>query len=274
MEFDKQRYNIHGFDKNGFDKNGFDIEGYNKLGFNEFGFDKSGYNENGFDKFGFDRAGFSIDGSSKNTYKKQLNNKTFFSMESQKKHSTVKKYNKNGFDYSYILKYFPKRYNVNPTDDFNRNLIYNFKDGYNTEYYLTLFVNFIKETQLEQKNTVLLPIPASTSLKNEIRFSRILSEIAGKTIIENGFDYIKIINDREAQHLSNNKVINKKNYTINYSKIKNKNIILIDDIITTGSGFSSLAKDLISHGANNVQGLFLGKTQNDKDWLECYPDNI
>jgi predicted amidophosphoribosyltransferase len=41
---------------------------------------------------------------------------------------------------------------------------------------------------------------------------------------------------------------------------KSKNIIILDDIITTGTTFSHIKNALLKRGANSVTGLFLGKT--------------
>lgn len=44
------------------------------------------------------------------------------------------------------------------------------------------------------------------------------------------------------------------------SELKSKNIILFDDIITTGATFRTIKQTLLKKGANSVTGLFLGKT--------------
>ena len=41
-----------------YDKEGYDIEGYNKYGFDRTGYDKQGFNSLGFDKNGINRRGF------------------------------------------------------------------------------------------------------------------------------------------------------------------------------------------------------------------------
>lgn len=45
------------------------------------------------------------------------------------------------------------------------------------------------------------------------------------------------------------------------SKIKNKNVLLIDDVYTTGATFNSLSNTLKKCGAKNVYGLSLAHTK-------------
>jgi predicted amidophosphoribosyltransferase len=43
-------------------------------------------------------------------------------------------------------------------------------------------------------------------------------------------------------------------------KIKNKNILLVDDIITTGSTLEACANLLIKTGVNKIHGFTIAKT--------------
>ena len=47
---------------------------------------------------------------------------------------------------------------------------------------------------------------------------------------------------------------------INKYEFEYKNIIILDDIITTGTTFAHIKDALLRKGANSVTGLFLGKT--------------
>jgi predicted amidophosphoribosyltransferase len=46
----------------------------------------------------------------------------------------------------------------------------------------------------------------------------------------------------------------------NYNFIKNKNIILFDDIITSGITSKTIKNMLLKNGANSVYRLFIAKT--------------
>ena len=50
------------------------------------------------------------------------------------------------------------------------------------------------------------------------------------------------------------------NITLNVPDIFTKNVILIDDVITTGETFNRTAEQTMKMGANSVHGLFLAKT--------------
>ena len=45
-----------------------------------------------------------------------------------------------------------------------------------------------------------------------------------------------------------------------FSYIKDKCVLLLDDLLTTGEGFIQTRRKLIEHGAKFVIGLFLAKT--------------
>lgn len=76
--------------------------------------------------------------------------------------------------------------------------------------------------------------------------------------LENGFNYLKW-SGHVPRYLSWSQ--NRENLVeIDESKVRNKTIILIDDVITTGRTFSSVANALYSNNAKSVQGVFLAQT--------------
>jgi hypothetical protein len=109
-----------------------------------------------------------------------------------------------------------------------------------------------------ENETLLVCIPASTEVKNQNRFRRPCSLISNSLMIDNGFNYIKITEDRKAVHLggsgANNLYFDRR--IANY-----KNVIILDDILTSGSSFISLSNQIKSLGVNNIIGIFIGKTQ-------------
>ncbi|MGL5904381.1 MAG: ComF family protein, partial [Cetobacterium sp.] len=174
--------------------------------------------------------------------------------------SNIDNINKSEPTYDYIMNYYPKRVEVGEEEEKTRKLVYDFKDGKNKEYYANLIKDYMQKNNISKENLTIVPIPASSSSKNHKRYYELFKELSDSLNIENGFDYIKVTSDRDAKHLSEDRDNSNKNYEIDYNKIKNKNILLLDDIITTGNGFSELSNELIKNGSKEVKGLFLAKT--------------
>ena len=94
-----------------------------------------------------------------------------------------------------------------------------------------------------ENKTLLVCIPASTEVKNQDRFSLPCSLISNSLKIDNGFNYIKLTEDRTAKRFGGSGAKN-----LNFdSRISNyNNVIILDDILTTGSSFISLSNEIKS----------------------------
>jgi hypothetical protein len=190
--------------------------------------------------------------------------KTFFSLNPEHFLSTEKKIN---VYYSYLFDYYSQYgiENADPSeiDIDNRQKILNFKSGYENIEILEKvsgLVNFyfLKE---DLKDIILLPIPASTSYKNEKRFKDFLEYIADTTGIINGYDLIESTANRPETH---NGFKRNNHFSIADIKIadeiKDKNVIIFDDIITTGNQFRQVAAKIRNTGGSVLMGMFLGQT--------------
>ena len=60
--YDRNGYNVQGFNDRGYDRNGYDVYGFDDQGYNREGFDRDGFNRNGYNARGFDRLGRDHDG--------------------------------------------------------------------------------------------------------------------------------------------------------------------------------------------------------------------
>ena len=83
--YDKEGYDVIGYDRWGFKKNGFNKDGYNRWRFDNYGFNKDGYNKEGFgrerfNKDGYDMWGFNKDGFNKDRKKDKEFNKLGFNI--------------------------------------------------------------------------------------------------------------------------------------------------------------------------------------------------
>ena len=161
-----------------------------------------------------------------------------------------------------ILEYLPKRYEATKEQEQNRQICYNFKDGYLSETVKKAFLDKIREiTGNNTTGWLICFIPASTSAKTERRFSKLADAIRSE-----GYDvelrtvYNKY--DTEAGHISGKSSNPIEVFGFNAESVNGKNIILIDDIITRGTTFSQVSNKLSAFGAISVSGLFLARTIN------------
>lgn len=162
---------------------------------------------------------------------------------------------------SYCFDYYPPRKvkDEDPACAANRSMVWDFKLGnYQTAH--VLVVDFIRGhfSRRELSDMVFCVIPASTVEKNDRRYRRFCDAVCADTGIENGFDFIHIMYDRE-----NSRQEKQKKTTENLSfsdKVNGKVVLLFDDIYTRGTSFSQCAEALTRRGAVDVFGLFLGKT--------------
>lgn len=60
--FNRNGYDVDGFNADGFNAQGYDKDGFNAQGYNADGYDRDGYNAQGYNRYGFDRNGYDRDG--------------------------------------------------------------------------------------------------------------------------------------------------------------------------------------------------------------------
>lgn len=165
-------------------------------------------------------------------------------------------------NFYYLKEYLPKRYNADVQQEKDRNECYAFKDGVLSESVKNSFLNKIKEiTNGEKSGWVICFIPASTAHKTTIRFKK-LAEAIKKEGYEVEQDAIFNRYDTGSGHISGKSENPIESFGFNGSKVANKKVILIDDIITRGTTFNQTSSKLQSIGAARVTGLFLAKTVN------------
>ena len=97
---------------------------------------------------------------------------------------------------------------------------------------------------------VLCTAQARTQIRAENRFRKFCEYISEKTSATNGFEYIKVKFDENTQ-------ISK---LIIDGRVKDKHIILVDDITTSGRTLTSLKKQLLEAGATSVDCFAIGMT--------------
>ena len=141
-----------------------------------------------------------------------------------------------------------------------RNFIFSFKDGRkaDVEYAANIIVESLKKESINIENTCLMIIPASKPEKTNKRFEYFCSMVAKALNIENGFNYLSAIEHEETKGSSDKNI--RPFLILNSEQYKGKNVLLFDDVITSGSSFKQVAAKLLETGAKSVTGLFLAKT--------------
>lgn len=160
----------------------------------------------------------------------------------------------------YMYHYLPKSSGLSPTEfeEINRECIWSFKDGRDYgifEQVVDVLKHFFLQSTLS--NCTFVCIPASTAEKNETRYEFFSSAVAKLCDMCNGYDHITIKCDRQASHLGGE---SKFNLSFDEDWFKGKNVILFDDIITTGKSIKWMAERLSSFGAYVIGAITLGKT--------------
>lgn len=143
-----------------------------------------------------------------------------------------------------------------------RSIVFDFKEGRTSEICADLLAAAIlSEPMLDTgPDSVLLHIPASTVEKNKKRFevfSRLLAENLG---ITDGYPLLELVIDREPDDIRRGMPLSNIMLLTEAEELKDKNILVCDDVYTSGRSFELMSDYLMSFGARSVTGLFIAKT--------------
>lgn len=153
-------------------------------------------------------------------------------------------------------------------DEYSKKLILDFKfaDHLENRYLLTQWLILAGKDIFETHPDIILPVPLHYSrlFKRKYNQSAILArELAKKTNIPARYDILKKYRYTKPQVICSGKqrrknikdafVVTKPDF------IKGKNIVLIDDVYTTGSTLKECAKVLKKAGAKNVSALTVAR---------------
>ena len=166
------------------------------------------------------------------------------------------------YEYRYLTEYLPKRYSATMKQENDREVIYDFKNGYCSLSLMNTIVECIKEIKNEigGNNWRVCFIPASTHHKTALRYSQLATAIETETGIPSDYHTILPKPELITQHMATGKTDPAEDFLFNKEQIEGKDIILIGDIITTGTNFTKTCQKLTELGAKSVIGLFLAKT--------------
>lgn len=168
----------------------------------------------------------------------------------------------------YLYDYVPVSRGIKATTELKKitNLLFRMKEGHAVSLSVKLFSMAMSRIYVitnKRDNSILVPIPASTREKHNQRFSSFCYLLSERTGIQNGFKAIEIKEDREELKGTRNtdKIFN---LTFNTSLFKDKQVILLDDVLNTGEGFIQIKRKLLELGARSVIGVFMVKTVTEK----------
>ncbi len=178
-----------------------------------------------------------------------------------------------GLPYTYICRYYPVHAEIEADEQewYNRKLIWSFKAEPSKKqhigHYSAMFtvvwklVSRLKEIfnsgNIDQ--LTLVCIPASTIAKTHIRYDEFYKKISEETGIQNGAHLVRLTQNYTTKHEGGDGLEYDKLY-YDTENLKGRNIILFDDIITSGHSMSSVKYHLEECGATVIAGLSIGKT--------------
>lgn len=166
----------------------------------------------------------------------------------------------NNLEYVNLMEYLPLRYPPTLEEEKNRRIVSNFNRGRCSPELKNKFTDAIKQLKEERKDVKLRVcfIPAITADKTALRYSQLATAIETETGIPS--DYHTILPKRATELMATGKTDPAEDFLFNKEQIEGKDIILIGDIITTGTNFTKTCQKLTELGAKSVIGLFLAKT--------------
>ena len=166
----------------------------------------------------------------------------------------------NNLEYVNLMEYLPMRYPPTLEEEKNRRIVSNFKRGRCSPELKNQFTDAIKQLKEERKDVKLRVcfMPAITADKTALRYSQLATAIETETGIPS--DYHTILPKRATELMATGKTDSAEDFLFNKEQIEGKDIILIGDIITTGTNFTKTCQKLAELGAKSVIGLFLAKT--------------
>lgn len=150
------------------------------------------------------------------------------------------------------------------TEDLNhRNLTFDFKDGVNPDKFAEILSSAINKTfdSFNLKNKILIIIPASNKIKTEVRFKKFCEKLCSLTGLTNGYD---ILVNNDENRIPVHKGGDRNKSIISAIKLKTsingKELIIIDDVRTSGKSSNDVNELLIKNGAKSTTFIYVGKT--------------
>lgn len=174
--------------------------------------------------------------------------------------------------HTFLLRYYPTtcEFEASPDEWHDRNLVWGFKND-PTRYNRTSQTEALEELRPLLLNRLrstfgdLLPeitlvcVPASSPEKNKARYEHFSDELCHLTGMNNAYPHMSLNGRRMAQH-EGGEAIDTGVIEFDSAYFIGKNILLFDDVLTSGRTIRVLSNKLSSLGANIIACITIGKT--------------
>ncbi len=178
-----------------------------------------------------------------------------------------------GLPYTYICRYYPKHAEIvaDEKEWYSRKLIWSFKAEPSKKQHIghysaisTVIWNLaprLKEifNSGNINQLTLVCIPASTIEKTHIRYDDFYKKISAETGIQNGSNLVGLTRDYSTKH-DGGIGLDFDDLYYDTANLKGRNIILFDDIITSGHSMCAVKNHIEACGATVIAALSIGKT--------------
>lgn len=161
---------------------------------------------------------------------------------------------------SYLYDYVPQRGQYLPEEKTVAQMLYQFKEGEFTQDILQAFVLQLRQQGVDQQRYMLICMPASTRAKTYRRYEHFSDTLSRAMGWEDGFGAIMPIDHDSQHHTGNRFVRDERHYHIDYKRLNGKQIILLDDVFTTGNSLLSLYGIVRRAGGYPAHAIFLCRT--------------
>lgn len=115
----------------------------------------------------------------------------------------------------------------------------------------------------------LVCIPSSKKIVTERRYKDFSHELCSITGMDNGYDYISVLHEGEAKHLGGT---TQAQISIDGSFFRDRYIVLLDDVITSGKSMEMTKNLLEQAGAHVIAGLSIGRTKHEREYSNPIDD--
>lgn len=143
-------------------------------------------------------------------------------------------------------------------------MILGFKDGRNV--YSRIFARQMARalSEIDMSDVVVVCVPASTRYSHVRRWKQFSAMLCRLTGAVDGFDRVQVSGSRKRAHVTGDYELatNIKHYVhVDADFFKEKNVLVIDDIYTTGQSSRAFIGAMEAAGATVVMAMFIAKTK-------------